>query len=245
MKAAHAPPLRTHLNLGVSFIKLRSPGACNLLRQSQSWSKWLGVLGAKGSCIQRLQPLRKDMQYSRSWPLRLEETSAVEIPNPDPCSNFDTLGLCLSIVERKLNWLEHDSTRCEQSSSLAAALDFRAFSNTPLNGYHYHLLAMFWNYSSPYPKPPVEKIQATSPKMKPKSMWKKWPSGVICKLSRWRSPMPRTWRIAGGSFHEWRKYNIHCTAYNSWKMLTENPNRKLVEVHSGQPKCKSWQQNEI
>ena len=103
MKAAHAPPLRTHLNLGVSFIKLRSPGACNLLRQSQSWSKWLGVLGAKGSCIQRLQPLRKDMQYSRSWPLRLEETSAVEIPNPDPCSNFDTLGLCLSIVERKLN----------------------------------------------------------------------------------------------------------------------------------------------
>lgn len=31
-------------------------------------------------------------------------------------------------------------------------------------------------------------------------------------------------------------------------MLTENPNRKLVEVHSGltgQPKGKSWQQNEI
>lgn len=31
-------------------------------------------------------------------------------------------------------------------------------------------------------------------------------------------------------------------------MPTENPNRKLVEVHSGltgQPKGKSWQQNEI
>lgn len=172
-------------------------------------------------------------------------------PESRPLQQFRYIGfvpISLSIVERKLNWLEHDSTRCEQSSSLAATFYFKAFSNTPLNGYHSHLHAMFWNYSSPYPKPPVEKIQATSPKMKPKSMWKKWPSGVICKLSRWRSPMPRTWRIAGGSFHEWRKYNIYCRAYNSWKMPTENPNRKLVEVHSGltgQPKGKSWQQNEI
>ena len=35
--------------------------------------------------------------------------------------------------------------------------------------------------------------QETSPNINPKSMWKKWPSGVICKLSRWRSPIPRTW----------------------------------------------------
>ncbi len=90
MKATHATPFRSHLHLGVSLIKLRPPGACNLLRQPQSWSKRLGILRAKG------RQIAFSLGGEAWWNL------CVVQPQMKNLTNFDTLDFWQSIVERKI-----------------------------------------------------------------------------------------------------------------------------------------------